>query len=190
MSVLSRPLTYADLNDNYHVGWMIRDNLFDGSAISLTGDGAYLSRITGGFNAFNASPSGNLAGANDVSLTSVAYASPAFGLGPWYIDSTIPASALIDTGSRTVGAAGLAQFTLLPTQAKDTAQVDIGFHYVAVGANGLPLDTDGDNFPDYVEDTNGNGIFDVGDKSDFMLANASFCCTAMEVFRVANIVAP
>jgi hypothetical protein len=32
-----------------------------------------------------------------------------------------------------------------------------------VGANGLPLDTNGDGIPDYLEDVNGNGLVDSGE---------------------------
>src|SRR5206468_10659684 len=41
--------------------------------------------------------------------------------------------------------------------------VDIGLHYLALGTNGLPADTDGDGLPDYFEDANGDGIYDAGD---------------------------
>jgi hypothetical protein len=34
---------------------------------------------------------------------------------------------------------------------------------VAVGANGLPLDSNGDGIPDYLEDVNGNGVVDSGE---------------------------
>ena len=40
--------------------------------------------------------------------------------------------------------------------------VDIGFHYVAV-TNNVPIDTDGDGLPDYLEDRNGNGTVDSGE---------------------------
>jgi hypothetical protein len=41
--------------------------------------------------------------------------------------------------------------------------VDIGYHYVAVDGYGNPLDANGDGIPDYLEDANGNGIYDAGD---------------------------
>jgi hypothetical protein len=36
--------------------------------------------------------------------------------------------------------------------------VDIGYHYVATDTNGIPLDSNGDGIPDYIEDANGNGL--------------------------------
>jgi hypothetical protein len=39
--------------------------------------------------------------------------------------------------------------------------------YIATDALGNPLDTDGDSIPDYIEDSNGNGIYDTGDFSDW-----------------------
>jgi hypothetical protein len=48
--------------------------------------------------------------------------------------------------------------------------VDIGFHYVALDAYGNPLDTNGDGIPDYLEDANGNGIFDAGDLGDWQIS--------------------
>jgi hypothetical protein len=45
--------------------------------------------------------------------------------------------------------------------------VDIGYHYVAVNTNSVPIDTDGDGIPDYLEDANGNGISDSGDLANW-----------------------
>jgi len=45
-------------------------------------------------------------------------------------------------------------------QRKETNSiVDIGYHYVAIGTNGLPIDTDGEGLADYFEDTNGDGSY-------------------------------
>jgi hypothetical protein len=70
----------------------------------------------------------------------------------------------------------LYHFTVLTNQTKagllGNGQVSIGYHYVAVDANGNPVDTDGDGMPDYGEDSNGNGLFNVGDLSDWTDPNA------------------
>jgi hypothetical protein len=44
-----------------------------------------------------------------------------------------------------------------------TNTVSIGYHYVAVDANGNPLNSNGDGIPDYLQDANGNGVYDFGD---------------------------
>ena len=41
--------------------------------------------------------------------------------------------------------------------------LDIGYHYIATYANGIPIDGDSDGVPDYLEDTNGNGLVDSGE---------------------------
>ena len=38
-----------------------------------------------------------------------------------------------------------------------TNQVSIGFHYLRTSAGGVPLDSDGDGIPDWMEDANGDG---------------------------------
>jgi hypothetical protein len=51
-------------------------------------------------------------------------------------------------------------------QVKEAAtQVDIGHHYVATDASGLPIDGDGDGFPDYWEDRDGDNVVDTGETS-------------------------
>jgi hypothetical protein len=83
-------------------------------------------------------------------------------LGAWYLPTNSP---LIDAGSLTnAGLAGLYHFTTQTNQVKEaTTPVDIGYHYVALDANGNPVDTDGDGVSDYLEDANGNGSVDSGE---------------------------
>ncbi|RME92894.1 MAG: hypothetical protein D6766_09205, partial [Verrucomicrobia bacterium] len=69
---------------------------------------------------------------------------------------------LRDQGSRTAAEAGLYHHTTQVNQAVEgDSTVDVGFHYIAVDiTSGAPLDSDGDQLPDYVEDLNGNGTLD------------------------------
>ena len=78
-------------------------------------------------------------------LTNLTYA--AGPLGPWYIGSASPT--LVDAGSRNASIAGLYQYTTQTNQVEETnSVVDIGLHYVAVDANGNPIDINGDGIPD------------------------------------------
>jgi hypothetical protein len=106
----------------------------------------------------------------DITVSTLSYATGA--LGPWYLGSSSPT--LVDAGCMMAGAAGLYHHTTQTNQTPEGATiVDLGFHYVAVDANGLPLDYDGDGIPDYLEDTNGNGSYDSAtDLSDWQTYNS------------------
>jgi hypothetical protein len=83
-------------------------------------------------------------------------------LGTYYLPG---GSVLVDAGDVTADLVGLYHFTTQVgsfTQEANSA-VDIGYHYLAVDDNGVPLDTDGDGIPDYLEDANGNGLVDSGE---------------------------
>jgi hypothetical protein len=96
--------------------------------------------------------------ANDIILTSFTFTNGP--LGQYYQLSTN----LVDKGSRTADLAGLYHYTARQSQVKETNSiVDIGLHYVALDANGQPIDRDGDYIPDYIEDSNGNGEADPGE---------------------------
>ena len=80
-------------------------------------------------------------------------------------------SPLIDRGSTTADKFAMYHFTTQTSQLKETNSiVDIGYHYVAADANGNPIDTDGDGVPDYLEDSNGNGVYDAGDFGNWLIS--------------------
>ncbi|MCW5556978.1 MAG: hypothetical protein KIT22_03950, partial [Verrucomicrobiae bacterium] len=129
--------------------WSVHDNLFDtvspaltyftgGSAINVTGYNGFAGGATNPFGG-----SGNKTGLlNDFQTKA---------LGPYYYPTsgaTNSLATLIDADtSRTAGSVGLYHYTTRSDLAKDGAtnsQLDIGFHYVASAANGVPTDSDGD----------------------------------------------
>jgi len=98
-------------------------------------------------------------GSNNTNLATLTYQTGP--LGKYYQPTN---SVLINAGSRTADLASLYQFTATTNQVKETnSTVDIGLHYVAVNAQGQPIDTDGDGIPDYQEDANGNGTVTSGE---------------------------
>ncbi len=138
--------------------WSLFNNDFDSCTISATGNGVL---TTNGYNAYlNCSGRLTPTNANDIVLTnSLAYQSGP--LGGFYQPTD---SRLIDAGSTTADQVGLYHFTTQTNQVPETNSiVDIGYHYVAVDTNGIPLDSNEDGIPDYLEDANGNGIVDNGE---------------------------
>lgn len=71
---------------------------------------------------------------------------------------------LIEQGSTNANLLGLYQYCITTNQVKEgTNTVSIGYHYVALGTDGLPADTNNDGIPDYLSDANGNGLIDSGE---------------------------
>ena len=57
---------------------------------------------------------------------------------------------------------GLFHYTTQTNQTKEaTSILDLGYHFVAVDANGKAIDTNGNGIPDYLEDYKGAGLFSI-----------------------------
>jgi hypothetical protein len=149
--------------------WLIMDTDFDGITTNGWSDGASGSSSFTSFN-YNGFPSGSTnltpVGANDVFISG-SFNWQTSWLGNYYLPS---GSGVVDKGSMTANAIGMYHFTTQTNQTKElNTQLDIGYHYVATDGTGKPLDFDGDGTPDYVEDTNGDGIYDAGDLSNWQV---------------------
>ncbi len=135
--------------------WTVFDNDFDSCSISNA-------VLTNGYNAYlNCSGRFSPTNANDiVQVNGLAYQSSF--LGDYYQPTN---SLLINSGSLTnAGLAGLYHFTTTTNQVKEgSSRLDMGYHYVAVGASGNPIDSNSNGIPDYLEDLNGNGLDDSGE---------------------------
>ncbi|HXD00550.1 MAG TPA: Ig-like domain-containing protein [Verrucomicrobiae bacterium] len=123
-----------------------QDNAFDATSVSLSG--------TGGHNAFlNGAITNSSLHAGDIVTNLTWVAGP---LGNYYQSTNSP---LINAGSTTADQLGLYHYTVTTNEVTETnSTVDIGYHYVALGTNGLPLDSNGNGIPDYLEDANGSGL--------------------------------
>ena len=155
--------------------WTFMDNLFDQVYFWQDTDipldchhNAYwpINPAWWGENTLYAEPS---AGTGEQTLTSPPPYQPG-PLGDYYLPNTTP---LYHAGSRTAAAAGLYHYTTCPDQTKEgtNQMVNIGLHYVAT-TNGLPIDTDGDGIPDFVENWHGDGSYTnhTDDETDWQTA--------------------
>ena len=137
----------------------IEECAFDGTTFSVDDNSGGNTNITYcDFNAFLTNGQRlPMRGAHDVTnLLSFNWQSS--WLGNYYLPANSP---LIDHGSTTADQVGLYWFTTQTNQvAEGFSIVDIGYHYVAVDANGNPLQTLTNNAPDYLVDANGNGLPD------------------------------
>jgi len=126
------------------------NNVFDGVTASLDG--------LVGYNAYLHGATNSTFQTNDI-RTNLTWLGGA--LGVYYQATNSP---LLTNGSTYATNLGLYHYTVTTNNAVEgTNIVSRGYHYVAVGTNGLPLDYNGDGIPDYLEDANGNGVVDSGE---------------------------
>jgi len=140
---------------SFQTNSIIRDNLFD-AAVVPDGLGASGLTYVGGHNAYN-NGSGELDPVlpGDLILSnSLVYESGP--LGNYYQPTNSP---LLNAGSASAAQVGLYHFTVNTNEIiEGTNTVSIGYHYVAVDTNGNPLISNSQGIPDYLLDTNGNGL--------------------------------
>jgi hypothetical protein len=139
--------------------WNFQNNLFDHSIIPSPARTTDLCKN----NAYVTTNSGALTSPTNTG-DQVLGASPAYqtgALGQNYYPTNL---SLIHAGSMTAPSAGLYHYTDTTNNLSESTNiVSIGFHYVALGTNNLPLDYNGDGIPNYLQDANGNGAVDSGE---------------------------
>jgi hypothetical protein len=127
-----------------------QNNVFDGVTASLDGLVGYNAYLHGGTNSTIQS--------SDIVTNLTWLAGP---LGAYYQATSSP---LLANGSTYATNLGLYHYTVMANETVEgTNMVSRGYHYVALGSNGLPLDNNGDGIPDYLEDANGNGVVNSGE---------------------------
>ncbi|MCZ7591328.1 MAG: hypothetical protein M5U15_03855 [Kiritimatiellae bacterium] len=97
----------------------------------------------------------------------VSLGSNTFVTGPYGSNYLHPGSPAVNAGGTNADAVGMYHYTTDASGLRETNSiVDIGFHY------GTTNDADGDGLADFIEDSNGNGIFDAGiDYSDLFVTD-------------------
>jgi hypothetical protein len=126
------------------------NNVFDGVTASLDG--------LVGYNAYLHGATNTTFKTNDIRTNLTWLAGP---LGSYYQPTNSP---LINKGSTTANQLGLYDYTVTTNlinglEIKETNSiVDLGYHYVAVNSNGIPIDTISNGIPDYLEDSTNNGL--------------------------------
>lgn len=135
-------------NNGGAYAWTNTDNAFDGVETYLDGTISHNAYLNGA--PLDFTPAGS-----DITTNITWVTGP---LGNYYQQ---PGSPLFDKGSRTADVAGLYHYTTTTNQVKEAGStVDIGYHLVALGTNGLPVSTSGGGLGDYLKDRNGNGNYE------------------------------
>jgi hypothetical protein len=137
----------------------LKDNVFDNTIITNTGPGS----IGHNYNGYVTNASRLLpTGSNDVVLNTTGVGYEVGPLSRYYLPTN---SSFINTGSLTnAGLAGLYHFASTADQVRETNSVlNLGLHFVALDASGMPIDSDMDSLADFLEDTNGDGLMSTGE---------------------------
>jgi hypothetical protein len=159
---------YTVVAGNTNVSAGIMNNMFympnaNAGSISMNTSTQPSDVITKANNAWYTLPYTNLTGLvspTDTVMTN-ALEFQAGPLGAFYQPASSPA---LNAGSTTADQLGLYHYTVQTNLIdglevpEGTNVVSIGYHYVATDANGIPLDSNGDGIPDYIEDPTGSGI--------------------------------
>jgi hypothetical protein len=139
------------LNSGINGTWTLRDSFFDGSTNSQPGGTSW----TASNNGYRGATS--FGGSNNRTPSLADYQNGPLGTN-YYPTSGANLSNLFAVGFRTGTTAGLFHHTLrTDLAAVGTNLVSIGFHYLRTSAGGVPLDSDGDGIPDWMDDVNGDG---------------------------------
>jgi hypothetical protein len=113
----------------------------------------------GVYNAYYWPPYTNTYFLNAILLTNA----PVFQAGPLGNFYQATNKFTIYAGNTNANLLGFYHYTVMTNELIDgTNYVSIGYHYVAT-TNGVPLDSNGDGIPNYLEDANGNGVVDSGE---------------------------
>jgi hypothetical protein len=161
VSIRHRGATSPNTNEN---------NVFDGVTASLDGVVGYNAYLHGATNI-------NYTNNNDIWTNITWLGGP---LGGYYQATNSP---LLTNGSTYATNLGLYHYTVMTNEAVEgTNIVSRGYHYVALGTNGLPLDTSGDGVPDYLADLNGNNSGGTGSWTNYISPNGLTGANGLVVF--------
>jgi hypothetical protein len=131
---------------------LVQNNLFDHTTIPPPGRKRTYQTSNAGYNAYvtNCNTLSTVYATDVILSNSLAYQTSWFG--NYYQPANSP---LISMGSADANLLGLYYYTTQTNQSiEGYSPVDIGYHYVSTDPNGNPLNSDADDIPNYLEDTN------------------------------------
>jgi len=150
------------------------NNVFDGVTASLDGV------IVGHCAYLNGGTDASIRG-SDIVTNLTWQAGP---LGAYYQATNSP---ILTNGYSTANWLDLYHYTVLTNEAVEGTNVTSrGYHYIALGANGLPLDTSGDGVPDYLADVNGNNSGGTGSWTNYVSPNGLATPNGLLVFTLLH----